>query len=322
MSPCVTTLEVPTPWSVGPVNCYLIEDAPLTLVDTGPHSRVALTAIEMGLAERGFRIEDLGRIILTHHHPDHVGLATIIARRADAEVCALDQVADWLSDPETRVHDENAFVRATLVQHGVPVVTARQVDAVELAWATAVDVHTRLIDGSTIDFAGTTLSVHHRPGHSPTDTVFHDDVTGDLFAGDHLIADIDSNALLARASDASGTYRRSRALVQYMSSLAATRAMDVRSVLPGHGGPILDHRQLIDTRTASRERRLTFVLEVITAAPSTAFDVAARIWGRGLAGGEPHLTMSKTLGYLDVLVARGDAVEEPGDVARFRAAAR
>ena len=79
-------MAIPTPFTVGRVNCYLIEDDPLTLVDVGPNSGKALDALEQELGARGHRIEDLGRIVITHQHIDHLGLVEILARRTDAEV--------------------------------------------------------------------------------------------------------------------------------------------------------------------------------------------------------------------------------------------
>ncbi len=82
----------------GRVNCYLLEGEPLTLVDTGPNSGTALDRLERGLAEHGFRIEDLELIVLTHQHMDHEGLLEIVARRSGAEVAAFAPLAPWLAD--------------------------------------------------------------------------------------------------------------------------------------------------------------------------------------------------------------------------------
>ena len=86
-------LSIPTPFMVGRVNCYLIDDEPLTLIDCGPNSGKALDELEQALAGHGRRIEDLERIVITHQHLDHLGLVDILARRSGAEVCALDLLA-------------------------------------------------------------------------------------------------------------------------------------------------------------------------------------------------------------------------------------
>ena len=77
-------IALPTPFLVGRVNCYLIEDEPLTLIDTGPNSGKSLDDLERALAAHGRRIEDLELIVLTHQHMDHLGLLEILARRSGA----------------------------------------------------------------------------------------------------------------------------------------------------------------------------------------------------------------------------------------------
>ena len=89
---------VPTPFAVGRVNCYLIEDEPLTLIDTGPNSGKSLDELEQALAAHGRTIEELELIVLTHQHMDHLGLLEILARRSGAEVAALHVLGPYLAD--------------------------------------------------------------------------------------------------------------------------------------------------------------------------------------------------------------------------------
>src|SRR3954454_4758162 len=89
----ISCLPIPTPFAVGRVNCYLIDDDPLTLVDCGPNSGKALDELEQALAAHGRRVEDLERIVVTHQHMAPLGLVAVLARRSGAEVCALDLLA-------------------------------------------------------------------------------------------------------------------------------------------------------------------------------------------------------------------------------------
>ena len=86
----VHCLAVPTPFLVGRVNCYLIDDEPLTLVDTGPNSGKSLDELERALAAHGRAIEELELIVITHQHLDHVGLLEVLSRRSGADIAALD----------------------------------------------------------------------------------------------------------------------------------------------------------------------------------------------------------------------------------------
>jgi glyoxylase-like metal-dependent hydrolase (beta-lactamase superfamily II) len=76
----VHCLQVPTPFAVGNVNAYLIEDDPLTLIDSGPASTRSLDSIERRLRTLGHSLADLGLLVVTHQHVDHLGLTSYLAR--------------------------------------------------------------------------------------------------------------------------------------------------------------------------------------------------------------------------------------------------
>ena len=316
----VHVLPVPTPFAVGRVNCYLIEDDPLTLVDTGPNSGTSLTVLEAALAEHGRRIEDLERIVLTHQHIDHIGLAQIIVDRSGAEVCALEALAPWLARYRTEMDADDAFAEELMRHNGVPrdiAIALRAVTAQFRAWGSSVEVTRTVQDGDTLEFAARSWRVYHRPGHSPSDTVFHDEASGELLAGDHLIKHISSNPLISRplGGDASGP--RPQALIAYLASMRATREMELSVAYSGHGEEIEDHRTLIDDRIAAHERRVRKIAGLLAGGPKSAFEIAQMMWGN-VAVTQAYLTLSEVLGHVDLLLERGEAVEvEQDGVVRF-----
>ena len=327
-------LAIPTPFMVGRVNAYLIEDSPLTLVDSGPNSAKALDELEQALAARGHAIEDLELLVITHQHIDHFGLASILARRSGAEVAALDRVAPFLAGYGTQADLDDQFAEQLMLRHGIPpeIVTAlRTVSTGFRAWGSAVEVTRPLADGSELELRDRTLRVLHRPGHSPSDTVFLDEQRSILLAADHLIAHISSNPLLTRPLDVGGEdpvdaaepttpNQRPQALLTYIDSLEKTRAMELSLVLPGHGQPITDHVALIDERFRLHHRRAEKIGRLIAAKPRTAHEVAQELWGN-VAVTQAYLTLSEVLGHVDLLLRDGVVVEEELDgVVRYRAA--
>jgi glyoxylase-like metal-dependent hydrolase (beta-lactamase superfamily II) len=319
----IHALPVPTPFAVGRVNCYLVEDDPLTLVDAGPNSGTSLTVLEAALAGHGRRIEDLERIVLTHQHIDHIGLAQILAERSGAEVCALDALAPWLARYGAEMEADDQFAEDLMLRNGIPpdiAIALRAVTGSFRAWGAAVTVTQPLAPGDELAFAGRTWRVHHRPGHSPSDTIFHDERSGELIGGDHLIKHISSNPLISRPLDG-GDGVRPRALVTYLASLRATRAMDVSVVHAGHGEPVEDHRALIDDRIAGHERRLRKIAGILEDGPKSGFEIAQQMWGN-VAVTQAYLTLSEVLGHVDLLLERDEVVEVESDgVVRFAARA-
>jgi glyoxylase-like metal-dependent hydrolase (beta-lactamase superfamily II) len=226
-----------------------------------------------------------------------------------ADVAAIEAAVPLVENYSREADADDEFARETMLRHGIPndVVAALQsVSRAFRAWGARADVTRQLRDGEALALRDRTLHVHHRPGHSPTDTVFHDRERRILLAADHLLAHISSNPLITRPRD--GSTERPQALVQYLDSLAATREMDVELVLPGHGDPITDHRDLIDKRFALHRRRADKIHALLVDGPRSAYAIAQALWG-DIAVTQAYLTLSEVLGHLDLLVNEGRARE-------------
>jgi glyoxylase-like metal-dependent hydrolase (beta-lactamase superfamily II) len=319
----VHCLAIPTPFAVGRVNCYLVDDDPLTLLDAGPNSATSLTALEAALLTHGRRAEDLGRIVVTHQHIDHIGLVQILAERSGAEVCALDRLAPWLADYKHEMEENDSFSAAIMLRNGIPqdvVYALRAVSASFRAWGAAAHVTRALQDGESLEFASRSWRVLHRPGHSPSDTVFWDEASGELFGGYHLIKHISSNPLLSKPLDSGGSEtQRPRALMIYLDSLRRTRDMELDVVFAGHGEQVNAHRELIDERFRMHDRRADKLCALIAKRPSNAYELAQEMWGN-VAVTQAFLTLSEVLGHVDLLIDEGRVAEREVDgVVRFEA---
>lgn len=313
-------LRIPTPFAVGRVNCYLIEDEPLTLVDTGPNSGKALDELESQLAERGHSIEDLELLVITHQHIDHLGLAEIVVQRSGAKVAALGIARERLANFDEDAEAEDRFAVELMLRNGIPeevTVALRSVSRSFRGWGSHVEVTLPLEDGETLGFRERSLEAIHRPGHSPSDTIFWDERRKLLIAADHLIAHISSNPLISRPLD--GSDERPQALVTYIESMRKTREMPAEIVLSGHGEPIADHVALIDERIAKHERRKEKIYKLIVERPRSGYEVAQTIWGN-VAVTQAFLTLSEVIGHADLLVNEGRVREvDDGEVIRYEA---
>jgi glyoxylase-like metal-dependent hydrolase (beta-lactamase superfamily II) len=311
-------LRIPTPFAVGRVNCYLIEDEPLTLVDTGPNSGKALDELGNQLADRGHSIDDIELIIVTHQHIDHLGLVEIVAQHSGAEVAALGLAAERLANFDEDAEAEDRFAVELMLRNGIPEeVTAalRSVSRSFRGWGSRVTVTKPLEDGQAMPFGDRVLQALHRPGHSPSDTVFWDEDRRILIGADHLLPTISSNPLIARPLD--GSSQRMQALVAYIESMRETREMPIEFVLPGHGDPVVDHVALIDDRFAKYERRKEKIHGLLAEGPRSGYELAQAIWGN-VAVTQAFLTLSEVIGHADLLVNEGRVREvEDGKVVRY-----
>ena len=295
------------------MNVYLIEDEPLTLVDAGPNSATSFDELQRGLAGLGHPLEDIELVVLTHQHIDHLGLVSLVAEHSGAEVAAIDAAVPFVESYSVEAQADDDFARDIMFRNGIPedVVAALQsVSQAFRAWGARAQVTRVLRDGGEIPFRNRTLCVHHRPGHSPSDTVFHDRDRRILIAADHLLKHTSSNPLITRPLDGSG--KRPQALVAYLDSLRKTREMEVDLVLPGHGEPITDHRRLIDERFALHRRRADKIHALIAERPRSAYEIARELWGN-IAVTQAYLTLSEVLGHIDLLLQAGRVREMERD---------
>jgi glyoxylase-like metal-dependent hydrolase (beta-lactamase superfamily II) len=311
---------IPTPFAVGRVNCYLIEDEPLTLVDTGPNSGKALDELTARLAERGHALADLELIVVTHQHIDHLGLVEILVQHSGAEVAALGAAAERLAAFEEDAEREDRFAVEVMLRNGIPedvTVALRSVSRSFRGWGSHVTVTRPLDDGEVLELGDRRLEALHRPGHSPSDTVFWDAERRILLAADHLLPHISSNPLIARPLD--GSPHRTQSLVTYIESMRKTREMPIEIVLPGHGEAITDHFELIDSRLAGYERRKEKLYRLVAERPRSGYELAQAMWGN-VAVTQAYLTLSEVIGHADLLVNEGRVREaDDGAVIRYEA---
>jgi glyoxylase-like metal-dependent hydrolase (beta-lactamase superfamily II) len=312
-------LAIPTPFAVGRVNVYLIEDEPLTLVDAGPNSATSFDALQRGLRSLGHELEEIELVILTHQHIDHLGLVGLVAAHSGARVAAIDAAVPFVEGYADESAADDAFALELMLRHGIPEDVGRALQSVSAAfraWGAKASVTRVLHDGDELPFRDRTLQALFRPGHSPTDTVFHDPDRRLLIAADHLLAHISSNPLITRPAE--GEERR-QALVEYLDSLSRTRELDLDLVLTGHGDPITDHRALIDQRFQLHRRRADKLHRLIAERPRSAYELAQALWGN-IAVTQAYLTLSEVLGHTDLLLNEGRVREvEDGGVVRFEA---
>jgi glyoxylase-like metal-dependent hydrolase (beta-lactamase superfamily II) len=301
-------LTLPTPFPVGPVNAYLAEGEPLTLIDTGPKDDATRAALEAALQAHGHRLEDIQRLILTHHHVDHVGLAGEITARSGAEVLTHPYNLPWLSDYTAERERHAPFFRAVYTDGGVPEDIVRLMDASGEnmgRWSDPVPAARPLVEGDTLWMDGANWKVFHTPGHAGGLICLWEPFTRTLQANDHFIRDISSNPVLEPPPTMNGP--RPRRLVEYLKHMQRMAALEPVVALPGHGEPVTDVPGLVRQRLAFHQRRAQKIYQTLAEQPLTLWELTRPIFPRLRHGMDYFLGLSEILGHLDLLEEEGRA---------------
>lgn len=298
---------LPTPFAVGPVNCYLFSERPVTVVDPGMLFADSLELLEQLLASEGLRYEEVDQIVVTHGHPDHFGAAAWLAEIADAPIITGRNEVRKLCLGNERV---SAYAHV-LAQLGMP---RESIDVfptfmklvAELVAPARPDMISVVEDGDVLVVGGRDFDVHVTPGHAATHvSLFDGDV---LLSGDHLLPRISPNPFLEIADGEVPDRRRS--LIEYLASLERFARLDPDCVLPGHGEPFCDVPTWAQRVRRHHERRGEEILALVQQSPGrTAFELTRVMFPR-LDGFEIMLGLSEVVGHLDVLRESGEAMVE------------
>jgi len=212
-------IVLPTPWEVGPVQIYLVEGDPLTLIDSGVARPDSRRALESAFDHFGLEFEDVRRVVLTHHHTDHMGQVQMLRDAgADLELWVhADDAADvelYSMERDERIDVGNELFR----EYGVPDdLLMRQAEQIRhwisqeppLCEPTRVD--RRLRGGDRVPFKDFELEVIHAPGHTAGHVLLHEPRSGTLLTGDHLMGGavpFTESCFLTGAPDPSDPLRR------------------------------------------------------------------------------------------------------------------
>ncbi|UCZ54058.1 MBL fold metallo-hydrolase [Bacillus shivajii] len=301
-------ITIPTPFLVGPVNTYLIKGDVLTLVDTGPKTEEAFHAMKDQLKEINIEIEDIEVVILTHHHPDHIGLLEKFLPKA--KVYGHKNLVPWLTRDANFLARTHQFFQSFYKKHGVPKQLIQDIEKANeyyRSFSAKGDVDHVLNEGEPIPGLSGWTTIE-TPGHAQSHISLLREEDGTLIAGDHLISHISSNAIIeAPYEDGSD---RPKTLLQYRDALK--KCIDVKVCYSGHGKIINEPRELIESRLIEQEKKAVYFKEMLGYDAMTSFELCKKVYHR-LYEKQPGLTLSETLGHLDLLEVNGEVTTENRD---------
>lgn len=300
----VFKLELPTPFSVGDVNVYLIKGDQLTLVDVGPKTEEAWVAFQSQLKEIGYTPQDIDQIVITHHHPDHVGMLDYFSE--DVPVLGHPFNAPWLKKSQQFLVEQTTFFESLFVKFGVDEKFFPLLKKLNdpLGVSCNRELTSFLREGKEVDgLSG--WKIVETPGHAQSHIVLYEEVSGVLVGGDLLLKHISPNPLLELPLN--GGLERPRPQLQLNHSISRLLDMPISFVYPGHGENIEEVHQLITYRLKKQAEKAERVRSFIAEKPLTAFQACQTLYPTKYDK-LFMLTMSETVGQLDYLVDIGQII--------------
>ncbi|MFF2480590.1 MBL fold metallo-hydrolase [Paenibacillus sp. NPDC058071] len=313
-------VKVPLPFSLKWVNSYVLPEPDgegFTVVDPGLRTEEAIGAWQEAMERHGLSMRDVKRIILTHQHPDHYGLAGYFQEQSGAPVYMTKRAHDYT----IRLWGERADFSGDLHQlfevHGMPRELLEAIDGNLDAFLERVSpqpVVTYIEAGSEMEFGGSIWQLIDAPGHAFGQVCFYDAQHGWMLCGDQVLPRITPNIGFVPGEE-------ENPLEHFLTSLRELSRYEVKMAFPGHRDPFPEFEERIEALLQHHERRLTSMLGLLKQ-PLTAFELCEETFGKSLRS-NPHnlrFAMQETLAHLHYLEQQGSVIRTVGAPVVFQAA--
>jgi len=310
IAPGVYWLRMRLPFALNHINLWLLDDGPgWTVVDCGYALDETRAAWEHIFAER-LDGRPVGRIIVTHYHPDHIGLAGWLGERWDAPLWTTEK--EWLHahlharEPgEATEAFRRDFARRAGLDEEASTIFAERQGGYRRGVPSVPPTYRRIGDGTVIEIGGRAWRVIIGEGHAPEHACLYCAETGVLIAGDQILPRISPN-ISVQTQEPDGD-----PLARYLASLQMLRAAlppDIL-VLPSHNLPFYGVHERIDELAAHHAARCDEVIAAC-ARPASAAQLLPVLFRRQLDRHQMGFALGEALAHLHYLEGQGALTRE------------
>ena len=291
----IIQVRSPLPFPLKWVNGYLISDSNgWVLIDPGLHTTESEQNWQETLAQLSIRPSDIHSIVLTHHHPDHYGLAGWMQQWTGAPVYMAD---NGYAQTQRMWGEGNAQNTSTLLDfyrlNGLPESLEEAMHTHVLEFVALVSpqpIVSSLQPGQTIYLGDEPYEVLEGSGHAYGHLLFYQKHEGRMFCGDHVMPHISPNVSYLPGVD-------ENPLQSYLTSLAQLQSLPVRLAYPGHRDPFINWSERISQLLSHHAQRLDWFVERLSER-MTAFDCCRALFGDRLSIHQLRFALSETLAHL------------------------
>lgn len=319
VAPGIWRITMPLPFALRWVNAYLLQgDGEYCLIDAGLATPDAEAFMLQGLVAAGISPPQLSTMVLTHAHPDHIGLAGRFQQASGAPVFMLRMERQrmqgiWAAEDSQAVESVSTYY----IKYGMPPEESALEKGAMAATRRLVTVPqqvTSLEEGQQVRLAGELYEVIWTPGHADGHICLWRASDGVLIAGDHILPRISPNISLYPNS-------RPNPLQDYLDSLKKVRDLPARLVLPGHGFPLTGLAARADELAKHHQERIEETMQIVAevqgASGASTYQVAEGLFaGRLDSLQNRRFAFAEALAHLEYLRFEGRLMyrEEQGVV--------
>lgn len=299
----IRRIILPTQYGMNTVNCFLIKGDEPTLIDCGEDSDESWNALTSGLKENNIAITDIKKLVITHAHVDHIGMARRVARAASCEVWVSDKVKDWALN----VHEMWDF-RTQIMKNSVSMFLNQEMSSGVISmfgdmsskimdqWHAVDPGYIKVFDHSAgyLSMGGYDWKILYAPGHSNTQNCFYHEETQQMISADMLLSITPTPVLEPDAIDPS---KREKSVITMLESYKVFRSIEMSEVYPGHYDIFNDPISKIDQQVTRIHQRKEECFELIKSGTSDLLGLFQELYK-----GRWHMpAFNMTIAYLDLL---------------------
>jgi glyoxylase-like metal-dependent hydrolase (beta-lactamase superfamily II) len=305
-------VTIPIPFPLRTVNMYILRGKEgWALIDTGMGTPDARAAFEEGMRIAGVSLEGLRAIVLTHHHPDHIGLSGELHEKSGAPVYIHPIDRESLRVMYSGTMPERfGKVSDYFAQHGLPRthlwLTQMGRQAMRKIISVPPDEAFRMVeDGQKLELLDEVYEIIWTPGHADGQICLYRERDGVFFSADHVLPRITPNIGLYSEID------RPNPLEDYLDSLRKVSKVPAQIVLPGHREPFSDLLERTTEIIEHHQQRLAQILGLLEERAQNAAQIVEQLFMNRLKNDESRrMAVAEILSHLEYLRYEGQVKQE------------